>query len=166
MAPYKKICAGCNTEQYIYKNIKGKKYCRSCTFKLEPPKPIPKRTEKQVFKLKIKKDLIEEDKKFYLSVWEERTWEDEPPGMLSTQYPKCECCGASLGSEPNLMNFHHILEKRNYPEYRHKEWNIAILCPDCHSRYESNPDNIPYLVQKREFLLNLHRNEIFKEKNQ
>jgi 5-methylcytosine-specific restriction endonuclease McrA len=161
----KKICAGCNEEQYIFKNINGKKYCRSCAYKLEPPKQISKRTEKQVFKLKIKKDLIEEDKKFYLKVWEERTQGDK--GMdIMIHYPRCECCNIDLGSEPNMMNFHHILEKRNYPQYRHKEWNIAILCSHCHNRYETMPDTVPILVTKREFLLSLHEHEILKNKNQ
>lgn len=45
-----KICAGCNELSYIYKNIDGKKYCKSCTFKLQPSKsiqPYSKRRKEQ-----------------------------------------------------------------------------------------------------------------------
>jgi hypothetical protein len=152
MQAKKKICAGCLQTTYIYKNIGGNKYCKTCAFKLQPPKAIPKRTEKQVFKMTLKKSLLEEDKQFYQKIWEERTGGD--PGMdILLSYPKCECCNKNLGSEPNLMYFHHILEKRNYPELRHEPENIAILCPDCHNRYETNPDKVPYLKQKRKQLL-------------
>ena len=149
----KKICAGCNEEKFIYKNIDGKKYCMSCTFKLQPPKSIPKRSQKQVFKMTLKKQIFEEDKQFYLKVWDDRTWRDDPPGMLSDVPPRCEVCDKHLGSEPNLMYFHHILEKRNYPDLRHIADNIAIVCPDCHNRYETNPDNVPTLKARRDALL-------------
>lgn len=152
----KKICAGCNEEKFIYKNIDGKKYCMSCAYKLQPPKSINKRSEKQLFKMTLKKQLIEEDKLFYLQVWKERTWEDDAPGWLPPVYPKCENCKCSLGSEPNMMFFHHILEKRNFPELRHISENIAILCPECHNKYETNPDTVPYLKTKREELMRSH----------
>ena len=158
MVRRKKICAGCEQETYIYKNIDGKKYCKSCTFKIQPVKVIKKVSNKQVFKLTLKKELLQVDREFYLSLWYKtfgrvKNTADES-GLDNVEVcPKCECCGTRLWFEPNLMYFHHILEKRNYPEYRHKEWNIAILCSDCHSRYESNPDNVPYLKMKKEKLL-------------
>jgi len=67
--------------------------------------------------------------------------------------PKCECCGKELPLEPNLMFFHHILEKRNFPELRHHKENIAIVCAQCHSTYETMPDKVPYLKIKRDELL-------------
>lgn len=157
-----KTCAGFDGiehEAYIYKNINGKKYCKSCALKLKPVKAIKKVSEKQVFKIKLKEKLLEEDKKFYLHVWQDRTWEDDAPGMLPPEYPKCECCGKGLGSEPNLMYFHHILEKRNYPQARHLDWNIAILCPDCHNAYETNPMNRPSLVIRRSNALDRYNSE-------
>jgi len=156
----KKICAGCGEETYIYKNIDGEKYCKTCTYRLQPPKQIKKVSEKQVFRIKIKKDLLEEDKKFYQEVWEERFGIFEP--MTYTTYPRCECCNRALEFTPNLMYFHHILEKRNYPHYRHSKWNIAIVCAECHNSYESNPDNVPYLKHSRQSLLK----SLEEEKNQ
>ncbi len=155
----KKICAGFDGnehEDYIYKNINGLKYCKSCALKLQPSKPLKKMSEKQVFKMTLKKELFEEDKKFYLKIWEDEIWRDDSPGMIPTEYPKCECCKKSLGSEPNLMFFHHILEKRNYPQFRHMRWNIAIVCPDCHSSYESNPNNVPYLRDMKDMLRRIY----------
>lgn len=145
----KKVCAGFDGvphEDYIYKNINGKKYCKSCTYRLQPPKSIPKVTEKQKFKITLKKDLHEQDRLFYLEVWEKR---------FRKIKPYCEVCEVQLPSEPNLMNFHHICEKRNYPSLRHFEPNIAILCPDCHNRYETYPDNVPSLVERRKELLEI-----------
>lgn len=51
--------------------------------------------------------------------------------------------------------FHHILEKRNFPEFRHLQQNIAVLCADCHNLYESYPDKVPYLVKLRRYLIAL-----------
>lgn len=152
----KKICAGWDGnshEDYIFKNINGKKYCKSCTYKLQPQKPIKKISDKQVFKIKLKQTQLQKDKLFYLNVWKERFYVTLSFGEeIMIQSPRCQVCKKRLGEEPNLTFFHHILEKRNYPELRHVIGNIAILCTDCHSSYESNPLNVPYLVDLREKL--------------
>jgi len=155
MLTKKKICAGCNDLTYIYKNIEGKKYCKSCTYKLQPPKQIPKMSEKAKFKLILKKDLIEEDKKFYSRVWHKRFFarnERMTTGHMMVAQPKCENpkCGKLLDHEQNFLYFHHYLEKAQYPEYRHLEENIGIICPDCHNSYHSFPDSVPYLVEKKQ----------------
>lgn len=154
-----KICAGFNGiehEAYIYKNIGGKKYCKSCTFKLSPQKPIRKMSDKQVFKMTLKRELLAEDKKFYTEVWIKRFFQETTEGRFKRLVePHCDNpeCGERLPDEPNMMYFHHILEKRNYPEHRHEPWNIAILCPGCHNLYETYPDKVPYLVQRRASLI-------------
>lgn len=159
----KKTCAGFDGvehEAYIYKNIDGKKYCKSCTARLEPPKPsfkihvIRKVSEKQKVKLEEKKVLLEEDKRFYMKCWENKfMYVPVEAGQGYHSEPRCQCCGRALGYEPNLTFFHHILEKRNFPEYRHLTANIAIICSQCHNRYETNPDNVPYLVLLRDKLM-------------
>ncbi len=158
-----KVCAGFDGnehEAYIYKNIDGKKYCKSCTYKLNPPKSINKISEKHKFKLILKKELLEEDKKFYLEVWYnkfgrvEGTAEKYGNEVDNTIIiPYCLNCRKRLFYEPNLCYFHHILEKRNYPQYRHEKSNIAIICEDCHNKYETMPDMVPFLVDLREELL-------------
>lgn len=155
------MCAGCEQEQYIYKNIGGKKYCKSCTFKLEPPKltfkvtVIKKVSEKQKLKVEEKKELVERDKEFYLKCWSDRFMYKESEigyGQYHSE-PRCEVCNKFLTYEPNLTYFHHILEKRNYPELRHEPKNIAIVCTECHNRYEVMPDMVPKLVERRNKLL-------------
>ena len=158
MQQKKKMCAGFDGNQhedYIYKNIEGKKYCKSCTLKLEPPKPIKPVSTKNVekFKLKIifKKDLFEKDRSFYKKVWENEFYKILSDGeIIMTQSPRCWNCKNRLGEEPNLMYFHHILEKRNFPEFRHVEENICILCPECHNQYETYPDKTPKIKELRE----------------
>jgi hypothetical protein len=165
MLSKKKICAGCGIESYIYKNIEGKKYCKSCTFKLQPPKAINKVSEKQKFKIVAKKKELTEDKEFYLKVWENRFGIiislDGDTNFIDfskiRRNPRCECCGSRLAYSPSLVNFHHILEKRNYPLFRHAQWNIAIVCEDCHSSYESNPNNVPYLALKKRRIIELFK---------
>lgn len=162
--PKLKQCAGFDGvphQAYIYKNIDGKKYCKSCALKLEPKEykfkihAIKKISDKQKIKLEEKKELLIKDKDFYIEVWKKRFCLDAE-GLPTQEYigiPKCEVCGTRLSDIPNLMYFHHILEKRNFPELRHEEWNIAIVCPVCHNKYETMPDLVPYLKQKRDELL-------------
>lgn len=159
MEAKKKLCAGFDGvehEAYIYKNISGKKYCKSCTMKLQPPKAIKKMSEKGKFKMILKKELLEEDKKFYTEIWTKRYFiesADNPGTYKRLVKPHCDVCANLLPDEPNLMYFHHILEKRNFPELRHVPENIAILCPECHNMYETYPDSVPILVARRKELL-------------
>lgn len=164
MKAKKKICAGFDGnehEAYIYKNINGAKYCKSCALKLQPPKRIKPVSEKQKFKITLKKELLEEDKNFYLEVWSNRyIWTERENGIIVYKNtPKCECCDKVLESEPNIMYFHHILEKRNYPELRHVDWNIMILCPECHNAYETNPLSRPKIVNRKETVWSLYKNK-------
>lgn len=158
-----KECAGFDGnphQAYIYKNIDGKKYCKSCAFKLQPPKAIRPMSEKGKFKMTLKKELFEQDKIFYTNLWTHRFFAPNanvPGTYVMVKAPRCENpeCQKRLGDEPNLLYFHHILEKRNYPEFRHHQENIAILCPECHNLYESYPDKVPYLVKLRRYLIAL-----------
>lgn len=149
LSPKLKMCAsynGIEHQAYIYKHINGKPYCKYCAMVLQPPKSIKRVSTKMKFKIILKKDLLKEDHEFYKKVWFKRFFDGIPK-------PKCEVCDKPLGWEPLTTFFHHILEKRNFPQLRHHEKNIAILCPDCHSQYETFPDKVPYLVNLRKQLL-------------
>ena len=37
----KKLCNNCNTEQFIWKNDKGSRYCKSCWYKSKGPTAMP-----------------------------------------------------------------------------------------------------------------------------
>lgn len=148
-----KMCAGYDGnphEAIIYKNIHGKKYCKSCAFQLDPPKKINPVSDKQKFRVKLRVTLLEEDKKMYMEIWEEACKENN---LHEREYPRCWSCRKYLGTEPNLMFFHHVLEKRNFPELRHDKDNIRLLCIDCHSSYETNPDTRADIKYLREILL-------------
>lgn len=162
MITKKKMCAGFDGvehEAYIYKNINGKKYCKSCTYKLQKPKAIPKVSESMKLKIVGRKEQWEEDKKFYTDLWIEQFFDSDPdnPGeFIRMEKPKCECCDTKLDDVPTSVNFHHILEKRNYPQYRHIRINIAIVCGDCHSDYENDKEGTighNYLSRMKEVLL-------------
>lgn len=44
----------------------------------------------------------------------------------------CSVCGSPIYGE-NLSIYHdHLLEKHLYPEYKFEEWNMALVCLDCH----------------------------------
>lgn len=168
MIAKKKMCAGFNGnphEDYIYKNVNGEKYCKSCTLKLQPPKAISKvskkNTEKYKFKITLKQDQYQKDSVFYRNIWLDRFYTDELTTGERILYksPKCFHCRGRLGEEPNLMFFHHLLEKRNYPEYRYLPENICILCPNCHNRYETFPDRFPDINKLKEALYYKLKNE-------
>lgn len=155
MKSRKKMCAGAGREEhedFIYKNIGGKKYCKACAFRISPPKKLRPMSKKQVFKIQLKKELLEEDKVFYYKVWKKRFFRQVGDAFVCIGIPRCENCRKDIGFTPNLTFFHHILEKRNYPALRHVEENIAIVCTECHNRYETFPDKVPYLVKRRDLL--------------
>lgn len=105
------------------------------------PKPkkqytIPKVSKKRQKKIEEGKELQKKDHEFYMEVWH------ASPHV-------CGECGRKLGRIPNTMYFHHILEKRHFPQYRHVPENIAILCADCHQQVEANIDKAPKTKQRR-----------------
>lgn len=106
------------------------------------PKPkkryaIPKVSKKRQKKLEDQKELLKLDEEFYKEVW------------VASPH-KCQNCDCGLPKTPYNWMFHHLLEKRNYPQYRHIPENIAILCLECHSKCETNIDFAPRIKQRRE----------------
>lgn len=160
----KKICTGFDNiehEDYIYKNINGKKYCKSCTYKLQPPKPLKKMSEKGKFKLVLKQDEQQKDHKFYLDVWHSKFFTSElsDGNYYLQRTPFCQNCNRRLMTKgeqedfPLTIWFHHLLPKAKFPKFRHKEWNIAVLCAHCHSQCETDIDKVPKIKQLRDELL-------------
>lgn len=76
-------------------------------------KPVSKET------IKERQDLRQQDQAFY-----ERIWANRPHF--------CQVCRSWLGNIINKMFFDHLLEKSKYPQFRHREENIALVCPTCH----------------------------------
>lgn len=109
--------------------------------KADEPKPvkkysIPKVSKKRQRKLEEQKDLLKLDEEFYKEVW-------------SASPHWCQNCQVKLPKTPYNWMFHHLLEKRHYPQFRHEPSNIAILCLECHSKCETNIDFAPKIKQRR-----------------
>ncbi len=101
----------------------------------DDPKPvkrysIPKVSKKRQKKLAEQKVTAERDAEFYKEVY-------------AASPHKCQNCDCKLPRTPSNFMFHHLLEKRNYPQYRYVPENIAILCLECHSKCETNIDFAP-----------------------
>lgn len=67
----------------------------------------------------------EGDEKFYREIW-------------NHNLHFCAECGSEI-QKFSWDNFHHILKKERYPEFRYEEFNIIILCGryGCHGKAES-----------------------------
>lgn len=87
-----------------------------------------------------------EDKQFYMKIWMAREHKSE----ISATY---------LGKEPKSTYFHHILPKKKFPEFRHKEENILLVTFEEHSIIENGVKIYPILKEKYKRLL-----EEYKEK--
>ena len=120
-----KICKSCGQSRLLFS--RGR--CQQCA-RREDAKPIAKVSEKGKIKREAKKDLIEEDKIFYMEVW------NASPHI-------CHECNKKLSNPPSMSYFHHLLEKRNYPQFRHTPENIALLCWNCHQQVEIFIDKAP-----------------------
>lgn len=92
--------------------------------------------------IREKKELIEEDHRFYQEIWEER------PHV-------CQNCGIELPEEPLTLYFDHILEKEKHTEFRHFKGNIMILCPTCHDN-KGRANTSKFMEQERERLKELY----------
>lgn len=105
------------------------------------PKPkkaysIPKVSKKRQKKLEEQKELLKQDEAFYKEIW-------------AASANACQNCNCKLPKSPYNWMFHHLLEKRNYPQFRHVSGNIMILCLECHSKAETNIDFAPKVKQRR-----------------
>ena len=128
----------CNVEGCNYP-VFSKGYCKYHT----PKKPITRISSKGKIVKENKKILLQQDFAFYLNIWENNKYEYHNHW--------CYECGKGI-IEPLLTNFHHLLYKEKYPEYRHLDKNICIICADCHNQTHSNIDKTPKIKMLTELL--------------
>jgi hypothetical protein len=102
-----------------------------------------------------RKEKLENDKvetrtmyNFFLSIWD----------SLREENKKCFETGAKI-YEPRSYNFHHILPKETYPEYKFSEWNIALVSWHTHDQIHKDIDLTPKVKAKYEELLEKHKND-------
>ena len=111
MVTKKKICAGCNTMSYIYKNIDGKKYCKSCAYKINSPTKIKKFSEKR----KQQNDEYSKLRKLYLE-----------------SHPFCEAklSGICTGEATDI---HHLYSGKDRNKYYLQIETYKAVCRSCHN---------------------------------
>lgn len=124
----------CRNHQWYRKDKKPKK--------LISRTPIRKQSKKQRSRLGEQKVLQEADWRFYLEIWDER----DHVCFETDQY---------LGSEPQTVFFHHVLEKgiRRYKKYRHCKWNIVLISWQVHDQVGMDIDRCPRIKAYRDKLL-------------
>ena len=145
MVVKQKICVECKNKTYIW----SKSLCKSCFFKLNPPKPINQITTKQKEKNVAKKEKTKVLHQFFLDLWDERADKngcircfETDIYMSPTIYRENSCC------------YHHILEKSNpnYKQYVLEKWNIVIILPDVHNQVHANIEFTPKIKKLTEKL--------------
>lgn len=114
------------------------RYLKSMANEPKPKKRyvIPKVSAKRARLIEQQKVTAEADKEFYKEIY-----------AASPHW--CQNCECKLPKEPQTFMFHHLLEKRNYPQFRYTPENIMILCLTCHSKAETNIDFAPKIKQRR-----------------
>lgn len=77
-------------------------------------------------------------------------------------YINCFECGKPLRIDiygDNTCCYSHILSKAKYPEYAGEQWNVEIVCPDCHNLYEMKPKQAVNQYKRKQELLEKITNE-------
>ena len=116
----KKLCNNCNTEQFIWKNDKGSRYCKNCWYKsMETKTP-----------LKARKPLNPKSKRMQTTDAAYSTLRKK----FMEQKPMCEaklhCCNGSS------TDVHH---KKGRGKYHLKVSTWLSVCRQCHTYIEEHP---------------------------
>jgi len=109
----KKLCSGCNTEQYIWRTIGRDRYCKACAGRITPAKPIPAKSSRKA----SEDDSYSKLRKDYLTL--------HP--MCKAQLPNCSS-GAT--------DVHH---KKGRGKYYLITTTWIPLCRTCHTWIETHP---------------------------
>lgn len=115
----KKLCNNCNTEQFIWKNDKGSRYCKSCWYRSkESKKPLQRKPVNKKSKMMVALDSA------YTKL--RRKFMEENP-MCQAALP-C-CTGAST-------DVHHK-QGRGKNHLKVSTW--LSVCRQCHMYIEEHP---------------------------
>jgi len=134
MLQKKKLCCACDTEQYIWKNHEGNKYCKQCWLKKNPPIKIPTK------RIKPKSDKMATLDQLYIVL----------RVKFLTENPACKArlSGCTLVAS----DVHHTKGRGNY--YLDITTFLPV-CRSCHSYIELHPNEAKELG----FSLNRLENE-------
>lgn len=93
-------------------------------------KPINKITEKQKEKNVIKKGLTIQQFEMFREIYKEHPTK------------RCYECNCKVDGASSVQ-FHHILFKSAYPQYRLEKWNIVLLCETHHNQVHTDVTKTP-----------------------
>lgn len=136
--PKEKICAGCGKPKYIWKSVKGRKYCKECTYsgKIEEDTPNEKIFIKEKGFIKLKQIKKVSDK---------MTVKQKEYSLLRKQFlekPENSTCAAKLpgiclGSFKQDLTVHHKKGRIGSNLLDTTTW--ISLCLSCHDWVETHP---------------------------
>tara|TARA_R110002094_G_scaffold728_7_gene3849 strand:- start:64 stop:465 length:402 start_codon:yes stop_codon:yes gene_type:complete len=115
----KKLCNNCNTEQYIWKNDKGSRYCKSCWYRSKDNK---KPLQRKPINKKSKKMQVADAAYTILR----RKFMEEKP-MCEASLPNCNKSSTDV----------HHMKGRGLHHLEVSTW--LSVCRQCHAWIEENP---------------------------
>jgi hypothetical protein len=116
----KKLCSGCDSEQFIWKNHEGYKYCRNCWGKLAG-KPFK---QKKVKPIRVKSTKMQKLDTLYTKL--RRVFLNKHP-MCQAALPNCY---------KQSTDIHH---KKGRGLYHNDTTKWLSVCRNCHTWIEENP---------------------------
>jgi 5-methylcytosine-specific restriction endonuclease McrA len=93
-------------------------------------KPVNKITERQKEKNVIKKELTIQQFEMFKEIYKEHPTK------------RCYECNCKVDGASSVQ-FHHILFKSAYPQYRLEKWNIVLLCETHHNQVHTDVTKTP-----------------------
>ena len=122
----KKICDGCNKEKPIWKNVDGKKLCKTCSYNTTGvAKKSGKSKPKVLYKIPSRSSTGEKLNKAYLALRE----------VYIRKHSLCEA--ALPGCTRNTQDIHH---KKGRGEYLNDTSTWLPVCRTCHTWIELHPE--------------------------
>tara|TARA_R110000796_G_scaffold241130_2_gene362428 strand:+ start:3171 stop:3572 length:402 start_codon:yes stop_codon:yes gene_type:complete len=115
----KKLCNNCNTEQFIWKNDKGSRYCKSCWYRSKDNK---KPLQRKPINKKSKKMQVADAAYTILR----RKFMEEKP-MCEASLPNCNKSSTDV----------HHMKGRGIHHLEVSTW--LSVCRQCHAWIEENP---------------------------
>lgn len=122
IAKKKKLCSNCNTDQFIWKNDRGSRYCKSCWYRSKDnKKPLQRKPINKKSKKTIALDSV-------YTVLRRKFMEEKP---------MCEA-GLSCCNGPST-DVHHKNAGSNRSEYYLVVETWLAVCRPCHDYIHTHP---------------------------
>lgn len=121
-----KVCAGWDGNShpaFLWKRIKGKGYCKECSYKVENKKT----SIKQISEKQKEKNITKKEDTKILHNWFNSLWETLPSNR------SCTICDVAITGENLSVYWDHLVEKSRYPQFALDKENICFCCATCHA---------------------------------